>query len=128
SKCAGVSLGKNAATGDGFASERDAPIDVTIEHNLIHDTTLGIWLDWQVQGTRVTRNLLFDNIRDLFVEVAHGPTVVDHNVLASPVAIELFSQGNAFVNNLVLGAVRVQPVLDRATPHHVPHSTQIAGY
>lgn len=105
-----------------------APIDVQIVHNRIHDTTLGIWLDWQVQGTRLSRNVLYRNIRDLFVEVSHGPTTVDHNVLASPIAIELFSQGNAFVNNLVLGAVRMQPVLDRATPYHVPHSTQVAGY
>lgn len=105
-----------------------APLDVTIAHNRIHDTTLGIWLDWQVQGTRIARNVLYRNIRDLFIEVSHGPVTVDHNVLASPIAIELFSQGNAFVNNLVLGAVRMQAVLDRATPYHVPHSTQVAGY
>ncbi|WP_225755271.1 right-handed parallel beta-helix repeat-containing protein [Actinotalea sp. Marseille-Q4924] len=105
-----------------------APLDVEIVHNRIHDTTLGIWLDWQVQGTRISRNVLYRNIRDLFIEVSHGPATVDHNVLASPIAIELFSQGNAFVNNLVLGAVRMQAVLDRATPYHVPHSTQVAGY
>ncbi|NHT17422.1 right-handed parallel beta-helix repeat-containing protein [Cellulomonas sp. IC4_254] len=105
-----------------------APLDVTVEHNRVHDTTLGIWLDWQAQGARVTRNLLYRNLRDLFVEVAHGPAVVDHNVLASPIAIELLSQGTAFLHNLVLGVLRVQPVLDRATPYHVPHSTQVAGY
>ena len=105
-----------------------APLDATVEHNRVHDTTLGIWLDWQAQGARVTRNLLYRNIRDLFVEVAHGPAVVDHNVLASPIAVELLSQGTAFLHNLVLGVLRVQPVLDRATPYHVPHSTQVAGY
>ncbi|WP_199422878.1 right-handed parallel beta-helix repeat-containing protein [Actinotalea solisilvae] len=105
-----------------------APVDVEITRNRIHDTTLGIWLDWQVQGTRISRNVLYRNIRDLFIEVSHGPATVDHNVLASPIAIELFSQGNAFVHNLVLGAVRMQAVLDRATPYHVPHSTQVAGY
>lgn len=105
-----------------------APIDVEIVRNRIHDTTLGIWLDWQAQGTRVGRNVLYRNLRDLFIEVSHGPATVDHNVLASPIAIELFSQGTAFVHNLVLGAVRMQAVLDRATPYHVPHSTQVAGY
>jgi len=105
-----------------------APLDVVIAHNRIHDTTLGIWLDWQVQGTRITRNLLYRNIRDLFIEVSHGPALIDHNVFASPISIELFSQGNAFVNNLVLGATRMQAVLDRATPYHLPHSTQPAGY
>ncbi|WP_298455823.1 right-handed parallel beta-helix repeat-containing protein [uncultured Cellulomonas sp.] len=105
-----------------------AAIDVQIVHNRIHDCTLGIWLDWQTQGTRVTRNLLYANTRDLFVEVSHGPYVVDHNVLASPVALEVFSQGGAFVDNLVAGAVRLEPVVDRATPYHRPHSTQISGY
>jgi len=105
-----------------------AALDTQIIHNRIHDTTLGIWLDWQVQGTRVSRNLMYDNGRDLFIEVSHGPAVVDHNILASPIAIELFSQGNAFLNNLVLGSVRTQSVLDRATPYHLPHSTKVAGY
>ncbi|WP_129337683.1 DUF1565 domain-containing protein [Cellulomonas endophytica] len=105
-----------------------AAVDVRIEHNRVHDSTLGIWLDWQTQGTRVTRNVLYRNTRDLFVEVSHGPYVVDHNVLASAVAVENFSQGGAYVHNLVGGAVRRQPVLDRATPYHLPHSTQVAGY
>ncbi len=105
-----------------------AAIDVTIEHNRIHDCTLGTWLDWQTQGTRVTRNLFYANTRDLFIEVSHGPYTVDHNVLASPVALELFSQGGAFVHNLIGGAVHLQAVLDRATPYHRPHSTQVAGF
>ncbi|NKY21485.1 DUF1565 domain-containing protein [Cellulomonas denverensis] len=105
-----------------------AAIDVRIEHNRIHDSTLGIWLDWQTQGTRVTRNLMYANTRDLFVEVSHGPYVVDHNVLASRVSLELFSQGGAFINNLVGGTVALQQVLERATPYHRPHSTQVAGF
>jgi hypothetical protein len=105
-----------------------AAIDVIIRHNLIHDCSLGTWLDWQTQGTRVTRNLFYANNRDLYVEVSHGPYVVDHNVFASTVSLELWSQGGAFVNNLVCGTLWWQPVMDRATPYHVPHSTQVAGY
>lgn len=105
-----------------------AAIDVEIRHNRIHDTTLGIWLDWQTQGTRVTRNLSYANNRDIFIEVSHGPYIVDHNVFASPSSLEVFSQGGAYVNNLIAGTVRIEPVLDRATPYHRPHSTQIAGY
>ena len=105
-----------------------AAIDVQILHNRIHHCTLGAWLDWQTQGTRVARNLFYANTRDLFVEVSHGPYVVDHNVLASRVALEVFSQGGAFVNNLIGGIVRLEPVLDRATPYHRPHSTQVSGY
>ena len=105
-----------------------AALDVTIRHNRIHDCSLGVWLDWQTQGTRVSRNLMYANNRDLFIEVSHGPHVVEHNILASRVSLELFSQGGAFVNNLFCGTVYLEPVLERPTPYHVPHSTQVAGY
>jgi Right handed beta helix region/Protein of unknown function (DUF1565) len=105
-----------------------AAIDVEIRHNRIHDCSLGTWLDWQAQGTRVSRNLYYRNRRDLFVEVSHGPYLVEHNVLASNVSFESFSQGGAFVHNLIGGTVRLVPVHDRATPYHRPHSTQVAGY
>lgn len=105
-----------------------APIDVVIADNHIHDCTSAIWLDWQTQGTRVTRNVFHSNARDLFIEVSHGPYVVDHNVFGSKAALENFSQGGAYVNNLVLGSVRLEPVPDRPTPYHLPHSTKMAGY
>lgn len=105
-----------------------APIDVEIRHNRIHDCTLGTWLDWQTQGTRVSRNVYYGNSRDLFVEVSHGPYLVEHNVLGSRVSLEIFSQGGAFVHNLVCGTVSLESVLERPTPYHRPHSTQIAGY
>jgi len=105
-----------------------AAIDVIIRHNRIHDCTLGTWLDWQTQGTRLSRNLFYRNNRDLFVEVSHGPYLVEHNILGSPAALELYSQGGAFVNNLICGTVLLEAVPDRATPYHVPHSTQVAGY
>jgi len=105
-----------------------APIDVVIANNRIHDCSLGIWLDWQTQGTRITRNVLWDNARDLFIEVSHGPYVVDHNVLTSPVSVENHSQGGAYVRNLLCGTVGLKQMLDRATPYHRPHSTQVSGY
>ena len=76
----------------------------------------------------MSRNLYYRNNRDLFVEVSHGPYLVEHNVLASPAAIESFSQGGAFVHNLIGGTVSLEQVMDRATPYHLPHSTQVAGY
>lgn len=105
-----------------------AALDVVIRHNRIHDCSLGTWLDWQTQGTRVSRNIFYANKRDLFIEVSHGPYLVDHNILASPAALELFSQGGAFVSNLICGSLMREPVLERPTPYHVPHSTQVAGY
>ncbi|MEE8824577.1 hypothetical protein LASUN_05410 [Lentilactobacillus sunkii] len=105
-----------------------APIDVRIEHNLIDHCTLGTWLDWQSQGTRLSRNIYFDNLRDLLLEVNHGPFLVDDNVLLSEVAINEYSQGGAYVNNLIAGEVSIQSVLNRTTPYHQPHSTIIKGY
>ena len=105
-----------------------AAIDVQIRHNRIHDCSLGTWLDWQTQGTRVTRNVYYNNNRDLFIEVSHGPFLVDHNLLGSRASYESFSQGGAFVGNLFAGTVRLEAVMDRATPYHLPHSTQVAGY
>ncbi|MDU0347707.1 right-handed parallel beta-helix repeat-containing protein [Actinomyces sp. MRS3W] len=105
-----------------------AAIDAIIRHNLIEDCTLGTWLDWQAQGTRVARNIYRGNTRDLFIEVSHGPYLVDHNIFASPVSLEGHSQGGAYVNNLVLGVVANQPIIERPTPYHLPHSTQVAGY
>jgi hypothetical protein len=105
-----------------------AALDVTIRHNRIHDCSLGTWLDWQTQGTRVSRNLYYANNRDLFVEVSHGPFLVDHNIFASNASLESWSQGGAYVHNLVCGTVWLNPVPERPTPYHTPHSTNVAGY
>ncbi|WIY83365.1 right-handed parallel beta-helix repeat-containing protein [Propionimicrobium sp. PCR01-08-3] len=105
-----------------------AAIDVRIEHNYIHDCALGTWLDWQTQGTRITRNIYNENARDIYIEVSHGPYVVDHNIFASPAAIEIMSDGGAYVGNLILGTVLTKSVMERATPYHEPHSTEVSGY
>ena len=104
-----------------------AAIDTVIDNNNIHDCSLGIWLDWQTQGTRVTSNIFHGNVRDLMIEVSHGPYLVDSNVFASPVMIQDYSQGGAFVNNIICGAIELFTVPDRATPYHYPHSTEVAG-
>ncbi|NLX69403.1 MAG: hypothetical protein GX024_00680 [Clostridiales bacterium] len=105
-----------------------AAIDVQIFHNRIHNCSLGLWLDWQTQGTRVSKNLFYNNNRDIYVEVSHGPYMVDHNIFASEYAIDNMAQGGAFVNNLIAGKMNLQKVLNRATPYHLPHSTKVAGF
>lgn len=105
-----------------------APIDVQIHDNRIHDCSLGTWMDWQTQGTRISSNLYYNNNRDLFIEVSHGPYIVDNNILASDYALDNFSQGGAYVNNLIAGKVVQRKVLNRSTPYHQPHSTKIKGF
>lgn len=88
----------------------------------------GIWLDWMTQGTRVTGNLLHDNERqDLFVEVNHGPFLVDHNIFLSPIIVRDFSTGGAYLHNLFAGRIEETIPQNRETPYLKAHSTEIAG-
>ncbi|MCI8623372.1 MAG: hypothetical protein HFG26_06870 [Provencibacterium sp.] len=129
-----------------------AAIDVVIRRNRFHHCTRGLWLDWQAQGTRVTQNLFYDNVppegteivdslalgEDIFVEVSHGPTLIDNNLLLSDCACRLSTQGLAFVHNLIAGSfTRVGQGSEnggkrfptpRYTPYHVPHRTEVAGF
>lgn len=104
-----------------------AAIDAVIAKNDVHDCSLGMWLDWQAQGVRISSNVFHDNVRDMMFEVTHGPLLVDSNVFASPITWDDFSQGSAFVNNLICGSFTLHQVLKRSTPYHYPHSTEVAG-
>lgn len=102
-----------------------AAIDMVIEGNRICNAGRGIWLDWMAQGTRVTRNLLYNNTTDdLFSEVNHGPYLVDNNILLSEFGIRDWSEGGAYVHNLIAGTVELVPQ-SRTTPYHRPHSTAL---
>ena len=103
-------------------------IDTRIEKNRIHDTGRGIWLDWMSQGMRVSKNLMYRNdLEDLFMEVNHGPALVDNNILLSPAGIRTQSQGSAIVHNLIAGMIGMWSSMNRFTPYHLPHSTDVVG-
>ena len=105
-----------------------AAIDCVIRGNHIYRTCLGLWLDWMAQGTRVSGNLFHDNSgQDLFVEVDHGPFVVDNNLFLSSTSLLDMSEGGAYVHNLFGGKIQSRPEMKRVTPFHPPHSTKIAG-
>ena len=132
-----------------------AAIDVIYRRNHIHHCTRGLWLDWQAQGTRVTQNLFHDNTlpfdentqpgcndgagEDIFIEVSHGPTLVDNNLLLSDRAMKLATQGVAVVHNLIAGSFTAvgrgvdngsspERPSPRYTPYHVPHQTEVEGF
>ena len=129
-----------------------AAIDVVIRRNHFHHCTRGLWLDWQAQGTRVSQNLFHDNTppagcdipdclglgEDIFLEVSHGPTLFDNNLLLSKCAGRLSTQGFAFVHNLIAGSFTyvgggvdnngVSLPTPRYTPYHMPHRTEVAGF
>jgi hypothetical protein len=98
-----------------------------IAHNNIHHCGLGTWLDWQVQGVRVTGNLFHHNDVDLMVEVTHGPCTVDNNILLSKLALRNHAQGTAFAHNLITGLYHRTTAMTRETPYHFPHSTDVMG-
>lgn len=105
-----------------------AAVDTRLIHNRIHHTGRGIWLDWMTQGTRVSRNLLYDNdLEDLFIEVSHGPYLVDNNFLLSAQSLRNWSQGGAFVQNLFAGKIKIYVDPNRFTPYFLPHSLDMAG-
>jgi hypothetical protein len=105
-----------------------AAIDTVIRQNHIFRTCRGLWLDWMAQGTRVSRNLFHDNAsEDLFVEVNHGPFVVDNNLFLSPTSVLDMSQGGAYVHNLFAGRITNRPEPSRETPYHPAHSTTVTG-
>ena len=106
-----------------------APIDTEISRNHIYRCNRGIWLDWMTQGTRITRNLLHDNepSEDLFLEVNHGPFLLDHNISLSARSLVVNSQGGAYVHNLFAGSLYVILGEQRKTPYHRAHSTELAG-
>ena len=106
-----------------------AAIDTEISRNHIYRTCRGIWLDWMAQGARVTRNLLHDNntSEDLFVEVNHGPFLIDNNLFLSGRSLFDMSQGGAYIHNLFAGRITLRPELRRETPFHKAHSTEVAG-
>lgn len=105
-----------------------AAIDTTIRGNHIYRTCLGLWLDWMAQGTRVSGNLFHDNAgQDLFVEVDHGPFMVDNNLFLSPTSLLDMSEGGAYAHNLFAGKITNRPEPGRETPYHPAHSTTVAG-
>ena len=121
-----------------------AAIDVVYRRNYIHHCTMGIWCDWEAQGTRITQNLFHDNQRpafakqlkggmmsqDIFVEVGHGPTLIDNNTLLSEASLRMATEGVAMVHNLICGALTCVGggTGPRYTPYHIPHRTEVMGF
>ena len=129
-----------------------AAIDIIMRRNHIHHCTMGIWCDWEAQGTRITGNLLHDNqlpsfakplqggmmSQDIFVEVSHGPTLIDNNILLSEVSLRMATEGLALVHNLICGSfTSIDAGCDgmiegklrqRYTPYHIPHRTEVMGF
>ena len=72
------------------------------------------------------------------MEVSHGPTLVDNNIMLSDRSVKYASQGAAFVHNLFAGSLTCvgtgtdngAPDMksSRYTPYHEIHGTKVAGF
>ncbi len=93
----------------------------------------------RMQYTAEEKNSLLSGLgEDIFVEVSHGPTLIDNNLLLSTRAIKFAAQGGAFVHNLIGGSIVSVGIgtdngvpdipSPRYTPYHVPHETLVAGF
>lgn len=116
---------------DGFEQggiKFHAAIDVEIRGNHIYRAYRGLWLDWMAQGVRVTGNLFHDNSeQDLYVEVNHGPFIVDNNLFLSSISVWDMSEGGAYVHNLMTGKIDNWYDMGRRIPYMESHATAIAG-
>ena len=80
----------------------------------------------------------FTSGQDIFVELSHGPTLIDHNIMLSTHAIRWAAGGVACVHNLIagpftaVGSGTAQVVdgipIERPAPYHIPHRTELAGF
>lgn len=112
-----------------------AAVDVLIKDNDLHHTGShgAIWLDWMAQGTRISGNFIHDLKigrttewdAGIFVEVSHGPVIIDNNVILADHSISTIgSQSVACIGNILAG--KVSSIGDgRRTPIWEPHSIKL---
>ncbi len=109
-------------------------VDTVISGNLIRgvyrqkEGAFGIWMDFGNQGTRITRNIIYKTeAATVFLEMDHGPTLVDNNVLIGP-AVRSNSEATVFAHNLFVDCgYDYSPDTGRRSEYYKPHTTIGAG-
>ena len=93
----------------------------TLTQNLLHDNC-------PPEGTPKAEGAMMS--QDIFIEVGHGPTLIDNNIMLSPVSVRMATDGIACVHNLMLGSLTAVGggTGDRYTPYHIRHRTEVAGF
>ena len=109
-------------------------VDTVISHNLIRGVyrqiqgAFGIWIDFGNQGFHITRNIVYNTeAATLFLEMNHGPTLVDNNVLVGQ-PVRSNSEATVFAHNLFVNCGYVYyPDTERRSAYFKPHTTQGVG-
>jgi len=109
-------------------------VDTVISGNLIRGVfrqqqgAFGIWIDFGNQGIRITRNIIYNTeAATVFLEMNHGPTLVDNNVLIGD-ATRSNSEATVFAHNLFVDCPYVyHPDVNRRSGYFEPHTTKTVG-
>jgi len=109
-------------------------VDTVISGNLIRGVfrqeqgAFGIWMDFGNQGTRITRNIIYNTeAATLFLEMDHGPTLVDHNIFVGQ-SVRSNSEATVFAHNLFIDCgYDYSPDTQRRSQYYQPHTTRTVG-
>jgi hypothetical protein len=109
-------------------------VDTVISDNLIRGVyrqeqgAFGIWIDFGNQGIRITRNVIYNTeAATVFLEMNHGPTLVDNNILIGE-TIRSNSEATVFAHNLFVDCgYEYSPDVNRQSQYFEPHTTKTAG-
>ena len=109
-------------------------VDTIISGNLIRgvyhekEGAFGIWMDYGNQGTRIKGNIIYNTeAATVFLEMDHGPTLVDNNILVGQ-PVRSNSEGTVFAHNLFVNCgYDYSPDTERRSEYYTPHTTKIVG-
>jgi alpha-L-arabinofuranosidase len=107
-------------------------VDTVISGNVIRGVyhqkqgAFGIWIDYANQSIRITGNIVYQTqTAALFLEMNHGPTLVDNNIFAGQ-AVRSNSEATVFAHNLFVScAYHYQQDIKRRSAWYKPHTTQV---
>jgi len=109
-------------------------VDTVLSGNLIRgvyhqkEGAFGIWMDFGNQGTRITRNIIYKTqAATVFLEMDHGPTLVDNNILVGQ-PVRSNSEATVFAHNVFVDCgYDYSPDTGRRSEYFTPHTTKIVG-
>lgn len=111
-------------------------VDVIISNNLIRrvyseqdQAAFGIWIDFGNQGMRISRNIIYDTeTAAIFLEMNHGPILVDNNILIGKRGISSNSEATVLANNLLVDCnFAYSTDIKRQSQYYTPHTTIVLG-
>jgi hypothetical protein len=109
-------------------------VDTVITDNLIRgvfhqkQAAYGIWMDYANQGTRITRNIIYNTEAEtIFLEMNHGPALIDNNILIGR-GLKSNSEATLIAHNLLVDSkYTYQPDTKRRSAFYKPHTTMAVG-